>query len=138
MIVAAVATAIVKHHLLNIKVIVSEVFAVLLLLVVLLQALVAPTVPSLLGQFATLLIASVLGALLIRSVRAEVQCREVLPGAHRDQKPQPRRHRGRDLQAPGGAGTSIWTTPDFDRRGLSWVFRFADRASAPFGLLKYA
>jgi hypothetical protein len=31
-----------------------------------------------------------------------------------------------------------WNTHDFDRRGLPWVFRFADRASYTPGLLKYA
>jgi len=68
--------AIMKHQLLNIKIIATEVFAVTLSMVMLVQVFTADAIGQLAGRSLTFLATAIFGSLLIRSVREEVRRRE--------------------------------------------------------------
>jgi len=70
------AYAITKHRLLNIRVIATELFTALIILVFLIQTLLAPNITQLLLRGGMLILVIFFGALLIRSVLQEVKRRE--------------------------------------------------------------
>lgn len=76
--VAALARAIVKYHLLDVKVIVSEVFSSILTLIVFAELVAAETLPELMAKIGMLILTTIINFLLIRSVRGEVYQREEL------------------------------------------------------------
>jgi len=76
------AYSIIKHHLLNIKVITTEILAFVLSVVLLFEVLLAQDVTILLFRISVFLAVLGLGILLIRGVRMEVKQREELQKAY--------------------------------------------------------
>lgn len=80
--VAFVGYAIIRQHLLSVRLIGAELFTALLLVTLFAQVLLAPSLLAQSVTVATLGIAAGFGILLIRSVRREVKAREILAQAN--------------------------------------------------------
>jgi len=76
--VVIITLAIVKHHLMNVKVIATEIFSVLISLILLFNALLSESSNTFILNFSLFLAISVLSVLLIKGVLKEVETREKL------------------------------------------------------------
>lgn len=74
--VVIIAYAIIKHHLMNVKVITTEIFSVLISVILLIDALLSETQTEFILKFGLFLGIAVFSALLIRGVLNEVKSRE--------------------------------------------------------------
>ncbi|MDD5032606.1 MAG: ATP-binding protein [Candidatus Pacebacteria bacterium] len=70
------AYAILKHHLLNIKVIATEIFSILMAVILLIDAILTENATSFILKFSLFIAVVISGLLLIRSVTAEIRARQ--------------------------------------------------------------